>query len=573
MTENRDYFQLLALQILLLPVCILVISSLGFCIGVPLTRVHFILGFISDIALSFVLVRLLPYFKGSQTESFYSIGDFIKITALFVLLIILSSLISIWVYDFSYDGQTYHQSAVIALANGWNPFHEPFVEKYNPEYKRALLGNELYVDHYTKASWMTAASIYRLTGRIEAGKMFNFLYILAAFLVTLNFLRHFGRIPEISKLIISALVALNPVSLYQMWSFYNDGQMASLMSMLLVLAFQYIMFREDRTYIFLFPIVVIISNIKFTGLFYSMMIMGMSWLTVFIIDRDWQRRFGISMGVAFVIAFLFIGFQPYVTNLIYKGNIVYPAVRLEGGKIETVLNKQAPPAFLKKDRFSKLVYSVFSSSDNASNMPRLKVPFSIGENEMKAFNVTDARYGGFGPLFGSILLLVLVVMLIVAFKLRRIVWLFSFIPAMLILLVTLLSPESWWARLSPQLWLLPITFIVTFYYFPNEYVEYFRGFILSILLLNCVLVFTQNTNYTLETNIQFRRQIAALADASRKAREPLMVSPGPFYLSTQNRLRDFHIRYRMTVDPEGMDQKGEALVGTPEVKIRLGHSR
>jgi hypothetical protein len=70
------------------------------------------------------------------------------------------------------------------------------------------------------------------------------------------------------------------------------------------------------------------------------------------------------------------------------------------------------------------------------------------------------------------------------------------------------------------LWLLPITFIITFYYIGREErMTYIRGFALSILLLISLLVITRYTAASLAQNRQYRQQTVSISY------EPTAVSP------------------------------------------------
>lgn len=557
----------LALQILLLPAVLLTMTTLLFWLTVSITIVHFLLSLIITIAISFLVVKKYKHLQPAENVKG---KDFLIITAVFLLLILVTLFISMGVYDFSQDGQVYHQPGVMALAKGWNPFHEPFLEKYNRFYKRALAGNEIFVNHYPKASWIAAAAIYKLTGSLEGGKLFNFLYLAAVFLITWHFLFRFQRIPGASKVIISALAALNPVVLYQLFSFYNDGQLASLTTITTILAFHYVMFREKNVVAFLFITLLTLINIKFTGLVYGAVIVVMAWLAVFIIDKNLQGHFIRAISAALVIAVVIIGYQPYISNVIHKGNPFYPSIRKAAGKnasYQNVIVRQAPEAFIKKERFSKLFYSLFSKSDHRMHrMPQLKIPFSIHDVEMRTFNEMDARYGGFGPLFGSVLLLVAAAAVFVLLKAKRLVLLFIFIPVGMILISTLINPEAWWARLAPQLWLLPIAFIVGFHYSPGKKLAgYIMGFALSILLLNSFVVLAKHTDHTLTLNRRFKNQMTVLSKETRQKGKVLLVAPDVFYLPVQDRLQRFNIKHRM-VKKLKSPQKAR-LIGTPNVKI------
>ena len=66
-------------------------------------------------------------------------------------------------HDVSWDGQVYHQPAVLALAGGWNPLHDgPLSLAERPD--------NLWINHYPKAAWVAQAILLRLTGSLEAAK-------------------------------------------------------------------------------------------------------------------------------------------------------------------------------------------------------------------------------------------------------------------------------------------------------------------------------------------------------------------------------------------------------------------
>lgn len=567
MIEKNFKFQIFTLQVLVLPALLLVITSVLFLFNIPITFMHFILAFFGTIAISFAFVKRNCQF---QEMSCISKKEFLSISGIFLLVIIIVTLGCLMMYDFSTEGQGMHQSAVIALSKGWNPFYEPLVENSNSLYKIALDGREIFLNHYPKASWITSAAVFKLTGSLESGKMFNFLYLIGVFFITWFFLNRFQRLPGKIKIIIAFLVTLNPVALYQLFSFSNDIQLAALLTIALILAFEYIMFRQERNVWLIFITFIPLVNVKFIGVVYGTAILILSWLVVFIIDRDLQKRFLLIIAGAFIISFFIVGYQPYIENIRNHGNPFFPAIGSSPelkADLAQISMTPAPHNFLKMNRFKKLAYSLFCMSDqDASRMPKAKVPFSIHEREITAFNNGSPRYGGFGPFFGSILFIVIITALIVIYKLRRVILLFSFIPAGVILVLTLFNAEAWWARLSPQLWLLPITFIVSFYYLANnEFMNYMKIFFISALIINCLLVGAKYTENTIILNKQFRTQVHTLADESRKNGKILLVYPNGYYLSTRNRLNDFGIRHQMVIAPIPQDSKPEQLMGTPNV--------
>src|SRR5690606_31321624 len=83
--------------------------------------------------------------------------------------------------------------------------------------------------------------------------------------------------------------------------------------------------------------------------------------------------------------------------------------------------------------------------------PVLRVPFT----DLHWRSRYDSRYSGFGPLFWEALLLALLAFP-VAFR-RHHVW--SYAAMVAVLASVLATDAAWWARLAPQLWLLPILLV------------------------------------------------------------------------------------------------------------------
>jgi hypothetical protein len=82
-------------------------------------------------------------------------------------------------YDLSVDGQYYHQAAIIAMHNGW----DPLTQELPPA------GENLWIEHYPQGAWSHAAVLYRVMGRIEPAKALNLLLLLASFGVCYDALR------------------------------------------------------------------------------------------------------------------------------------------------------------------------------------------------------------------------------------------------------------------------------------------------------------------------------------------------------------------------------------------------
>ena len=138
--------------------------------------------------------------------------------SLTLVLLALALLLSAFYYDFSWDGQWYHQSGIISIARGWNPLSEPM--------RTFSGGRELWLRHYAKGPWYAAAAIYATTDRIEWGKCISWLMFAAAFFGTLAACLS-GGLRRSRAIGIATVVAINPVVLCELPTFLVDGVMAS----------------------------------------------------------------------------------------------------------------------------------------------------------------------------------------------------------------------------------------------------------------------------------------------------------------------------------------------------------
>jgi hypothetical protein len=442
-----------------------------------------------------------------------------------------------WLYDFSGDGQEYHLPGILALAQGWNPFYAPRLAEWNPGFESGVT-SAIYIQHYAKGAWLLAAATFRGSGLLEGAKIWNLLYPLAALLVAQALLRRMGLACAWSWGLAFAIAA-NPVSIYQLPSFYVDGQLAALFTLVLLFSLDYLRRPALRTLFLLAASLVLLVNIKFTGLVYAVaLVFGLAagaWL--------WKKSAGLRAYagmacMALAVAVMGVGYQPYVTNTLQQGHPFYPAVGREDGR--NVQWRSAPPRFLAMNRVEKAAYSMGSRSSGSSGMPVWKIPFSLDRQELYAFFTTDVRYGGFGPWYGGLLLLALIGL---PWMLRSPASLMVAGVGLLVMVTGLLNPEAWWARLSPQFWLaLPFLLVIAAL---NPALRLRRGasLVLVALVLNVLLVGAVNWGRAMQKNLAYRDQLAQLSAASTGG---LAVDiPLRFRLVTEHRLRSRGIDYRL----------------------------
>lgn len=512
---RNDMFNLFAIGlgggIIFLAFAVLILSSVLFWFSVPITPYHFAVGFMVSMVYIWLVWKKLS--KGSWRR-------LIVLAGVYCAIITASIAIANSHYDLSYDGQAYHQAAVIHLVDGWNPVKDPPVKDTHA----------IWINHYPKGSWIIASSIYKMTHRIETGKAINILLVTAAFLLVFSVLNRIG-LGFLSATVLSVLAALNPVSVYQALSYYVDGQLASLMTCFVAVSVLFFSPGTERatrilTAMLAVSCLVLMISLKFTGFIYSLMFAVATFLVFY--DMKHKKSLALFACLAFFLGLCVVGYNPYINNALEKGHPFYP---LFGQNKIDIMSYIYPANFVHMNRFEKLFHAVFSESAQvrAPRSSALKIPFTFSQTELLSFNKPDVEIGGLGPLFGAAVILSILLLFFVLLKLdtknRN-----RFLVFLGVLIVTVFSnPEGWWARYAPQLWLVPLIISAASYYSSeNKRLP---------LLLNALLVILLSANVAMVTlpyyisqrdrNVALRKQLYELATI----RFPITVSFGPFQSS------------------------------------------
>jgi hypothetical protein len=525
--------QIVALAILW-PAATLVLTAVLFGFGIPLGRWHLWVG----LAVAVVALRLT--YEGWR--------DSAAALIVVVSISVVGGSALAWLLDFSGDGQWYHLPAVVALSDGWNPFAHPQLGDWNPVFKREIserLSAAIYVQHYPKGAWIVAAAAYRATGLLEAAKVVGLLYLLAVFFVAAGLLRRLGA-SAAWRWGLALAAAANPVLLYQVPVFFVDGQVAALCTLLVLLSLDYIHQQRPHLLALIGACVVLLANVKFTGVVFAVAL-GFGCVSMCFLwgcrRAAWHFASAGLLSVALAIG---VGYQPYITNVRDHGNPFYPVIGRDSAA-EAATSGQfdiwAPPQFMSMGRMEKLARSLLSESGGAESMPSLKPPFTVKRRELYIFFNAEPRYGGFGPLFASVVIASLLLLLASSTAIDRGLLARGAFVATIVFGSALLNPEAWWARLSPQLWLVPVVLLATIALGARRWARGVGAVLLLVLLSNAALVAALNWGRSFEKNRQFRTQLALLTAASQSG--PLEVAMHPsFRLVTEHRLREHGVDFR-----------------------------
>lgn len=535
----------IGLQLILIPTLIFISSVTLFWLQVPIFP-----------TILYILILALAFYLLKYIFLIHYIAFF------FTLMIVSFSLIlSNQLYDFSWDGQWYHQPAIMALASGWNPFSHHFLSDWNSNFAENIT-SEIYINHYAKSSWIIQSIIFKVTNSFESAKALSLLYAFATFFISFSFLIKIESIKIFTKVLIATFITLNPVFICQISTFYVDGQMFFLIAILIISLSAIVIYEDNRFIIPLFASSILLINIKFTGLVYtaSFFFIGLTFLIY--LKRKTTKNFLFLSILVMLFGTLYLGYQPYITNIIYEKNPFYPAIKNDGS---TILDMQASKDFLQKNRLEKLFLSTFSKSQTTiPDIPELKIPFTIQKQELWTYTNGDSvRVGGFGPLFGSILLMLLITLITLVIinyefsieKIRAICFILILISCS-----SLLNPEAWWARHTPQIWLIVIVLLGTLVSESRKIPVFIGKISIIIIAINILIVSAYNIPNEFEKTAQYHNQMRMLKNMSKNRQLEIIFTENNKAVD-KRRLEFFGVKFR---ESSNIDCVNPMLIGFPE---------
>lgn len=474
MTTNSSatsLFRSLETTLTLIPITILIIASLQFIFGGHITAYTLPISIFLSLAVGFfwLLKQKHPLI-------------FIPLVVLVLSLLFYGYYISNFFLDFSYDGQAYHTPGAILLSHGWNPFYYPDFFSYLkriphilPSYIFAKDNWLLYAYSYPHAFENLIASAMLFFRQPLINPIFYMgVFLSALFLASLRVLNNFN-LPNLIRIVLAVAITLNPILDVQFSSACVDGILTYALTIIILYTIDYILNEDLLSLIIAALTTLLLINIKYTGLVFAVFF-SIGFCLYFIKNKSWKQLkiYTLTMGLSCIIGFAIIGYQPYITNITqHNFNIFYPTIAKEKSSIDTqrAIEGTIPADFLAKNRFKKFFLSIFAKRINGNDdHPIIQFPYTGG------FNTANARYGGFGPIFGLEFCLALLFL----FFVRNRVILYTCI---LMLISVFIIEEAWWARYVPQIWLIPLFIATDFLRINEKLTKTILGGILLLLAL------------------------------------------------------------------------------------------
>lgn len=354
-------------------------------------------------------------------------------------------LLAATVFDVSWDGQAYHQEAVLALRGGWNPLRDGPLSLVRPD--------NIWINHYPKGVWIAQAVLFAASSSLEAAKAIGLIALVAAAALAHELLRARGT-GRLAAGAAALVLAGNPIATAQLGSFYVDGVAVSLMLAFLCLALHPTEQARPSGLAGQAAALGFLLNTKFTSVVYAVVLLG-GLAAALRPGLPERRRQLLSHAAALLIGVVGLGFDPYVSNTVQHGHPFHPVM---GQHPVDFLSIQLTPSFQQRPRLVRLLIATFARPSNHNDEPKLAWPAINDPDEAAALAQADVRIGGFGPLWGSIVAAAFALGLaaLARGRLSR--------PALglaaAIGVSVLLNPACWWARYVPQLWFLPVALAI-----------------------------------------------------------------------------------------------------------------
>lgn len=446
---------------------------------------------------------------------FLKIKETVIYNLIVVIIIILCFLLINQYIDLTWDGQAYHQEITLRITEGWNP-------------TRTKIDNP-WAYHYPKAYETFGVFFYYLFDTVKAIKLTNILFFIVLFIYSFSYLKKQFKRNE--ALIYAIIISFNPVFLGQLTSNLIDG---FLYTICVILVLSYLGIKKNSNYkLDFFLALIILINIKFTGLVFAFFICSYIFLNEFIFSKSKQIKIReVVFLILFLIPFLY---NPYIkNNFIEKGHPLHPVMGIEK---DDFIENYVPDIIKPYNRFNRVLISNFTTVTNRSE-GEMKIPFTFSIRELQRFRNGGPRLGSFGVWWSGILLFSFAFYLYYLFRYRKEFKLshYEYFIAIIIFLA-LINKGGWWLRYTPFMWLIPLfLFLSIKRYYTNKKAEMV---LFCMILINGLLTLSISFGAIYLDTKRFEKK---LIDLDLKNRDDLKIDFGAFY-GNKTLLKEYNVHY------------------------------
>ena len=403
---------------------------------------------------------------------------------LLFLSLLISFIISGYFIDYSYDGQGYQGEAILQIANGWNPTLNNLKEN---EYIT------LVINHFAKASWIMGAFYFKLTSIFECSKSINIILVISNACFLHPFIsKWFNRY---ISLVITVLIAFNPVILNMYLSNMLDTQIVSLLFIFIILLYQYFINKSNKIIILILLVMSYCINLKFTLVGYFIIFIFGFFIYLLVQKKiKLYFKFLVYLGLIYLVSLLIFGYNTYTKNIIQYHHPFYP---FKGDS--SIESGQLPNSIVQAKDYSvgnpivNIVKSNFASTSFSyacTNPIKYKFPLTFNRYELERFAFAGVMLGGYGVWFSGVILISIFMLMYFIFKRYKYILKEDF--ALYLFIATVLgsifiNPLGYVARYSPQYYLIPFVILIFFQIrFPA--LKKIQRLLLIVLIINSFLI-------------------------------------------------------------------------------------
>lgn len=509
--------------------------------------IGFIAGFsISPFSLPIIYLTFLFFLFVFNTIKEGRITPFFIVTALFMPLVFFAGIqIFGHTFDTSFDGEDYHQTAVISLARGWNPFVQDTIPLDTKEGVPFVLG-------YPKLLWNMQAAIYKLFPQhINSATITNLFIEIITFLFVFSLLKSF-RMSTVWSITLSFLIVVQPDVVQQFFTFMEDGfsYEVSVIAITSLIAIHKSLHKKIYVVIFLLSLI-LLAGVKFSNLYIVVMLFAVFAVDLFVVLRIHMRHLIIPILFCTLLGVVLL-WVPYGKNALTYSSPFYPSNQKWA---QSNLRYENTPKNLRHaNKLVLLFYGIYSraqigsSSNSYKNVAVLKIPFTTTLSEVFITDNFQSRVAAEGVLFSGIFTAGILLYFFLLWQKKNasektVIWVLT-IFLVLSFLLALLNPVPQKLHYVPAFYLVPVSVLLCMVMLMHQRNIWFKIFTYVFAILIIANIFLKIVPFALARINDFaaiNNEMLVLKNSGKI----YQVNAKSFY-SNYIRLQEYEVKFEAT---------------------------
>lgn len=456
----EKYWYPICLGALAFPFFCFLLGSLGFLIGISLTKWHGIAALLLAVG---ILWKLSPAKK-------VFVVNLLVVVGLWLGCLGMASLSRDRANGNYMDGHYYHKPGIIFLAEGWNPVWQPDLASFikNHGWSSQEI-NYSHTAYFPKGQWVIGGITYCMTGIIDAGDYVNLLLIIISIPLFYHLLRTWLKSSSSLVLLAAFLLALNVVAVEEINTGMIDGNLGLCFLFFLLSSVVWLKTGEKKWLPVMLGSAIYGCTLKHTapvyfgiaGISYSLPVVWDFFQNrisqnnkVLICGGVWKKsqcHWWLLVGTIFIMVIL-CGWNPYVTNTWNHASPFYPLHTFDEvhhPKEDILAPWYQEDNFRNASPWQRFVYTILIAGQTSHQS------INTTDTAQTNVNINDLDYFPFYSIKRDhrSFFLLLVFSLSLLFLVKK--WEYWLVIGTIILTI-LVQPHSWWERFIPQMFALPV---------------------------------------------------------------------------------------------------------------------